>query len=69
MQQEIRNLKLWLDAELSINHAYYWAILGVLIGGKFWFIAGLGIFINLVYAGRSARKIPNNYLEYRKLKT
>lgn len=59
---EIEQLKYWLDSELSLNHAYYWAILGVLIGGNFWWIAGPMIGISLVYAYRRAGVIRKGYL-------
>ena len=66
--KDIDKLKLWLDSEISINHAYYWAILGAIIGGKFWWIAGLGIAISIFYAISRARKLPRNYLSIKGLK-
>jgi membrane protein DedA with SNARE-associated domain len=61
--KEFEKLKLWLDSELSINHCFYWAILGAIIGGKFWYIAGTGILLSLIYAFRRLVKVPPNYLK------
>lgn len=64
---EIDKLKYWLDGEISINHAYYWVILGVLIGGKFWFIAGAGIVLSLGYALRRVALIAGTDRDYLKV--
>ena len=60
--KETTKLKYWLDAELSILHAFLWAILGAIIGGKFWYIAGLGIAVSLVYAVKRTMMLPRDYL-------
>lgn len=62
MKDELQLMKWWLDAEISINHAYYWAILGAVIGGKFWIVAGIGIAVSLVYSAKRAVKLPRHYL-------
>lgn len=59
---ELQKLKMWLDTELSINHIYYWVILGVLIGGKFWWLAGAAIVINLIYVFKRTTRLPKDYL-------
>jgi hypothetical protein len=59
---EVTKLKLWLDSEITINHIYYWVILGVLIGGKFWWVAGAGIAVSVVYVLRRTIRLPKDYL-------
>lgn len=59
---ELQKLKMWLDTELTINHIYYWVILGVLIGGKFWWVAGVAIAFNLIYIFRRTIRLPKDYL-------
>lgn len=59
---EIEKLKYWIDAELTINHIYYMIILGVLIGGRFWFVVGGYIAINVIYVIRRGSILPRNYL-------
>lgn len=66
--KDLLRLKWWLDAEISINHAYYWAILGAIIGGKFWWIAGPGIAISIIYALRRSSRLPRDYLKLPKEK-
>lgn len=60
---ELTKLKYWLDAEITINHAFFWAILGAVIGGKFWFIAGAGIIGSLLYTMRRTMPLPRDYLK------
>jgi hypothetical protein len=62
-KEDIQKLKYWLDAEISLLHVGFYILLGVLIGGKFWFVAGLGIAIAVVYAFRKLSKLPKDYLK------
>jgi hypothetical protein len=61
--KDIENLKYWLDAELTMIHIGFYIVLGILIGGMFWFVVGVLIAISLAYMIKRLLKLPKDYLK------
>lgn len=60
---EVEGLKYWIDVEVTLIHIGFYITWGILIGGKFWYLASLGIFISLIYIAKKGSKLPRNYLK------
>lgn len=58
---EVEKIKWQIHAETSINQATLWTILGVLIGGWFWLIAGTFIIGNIITSLTASAKIGKGY--------
>lgn len=67
-QQDIDRLKYWLDTEITFIHIQWAILLGVVVGGKIWFVVGAYTLLSLIYAIKRMRKLPSNYLSTKEAK-
>lgn len=65
----IEKLKWQIHAETSITQATLWGVLGILIGGWFWVIAGVMIFGNIVTSVSATSRLGRDYLHPPKQQT
>lgn len=60
--KELNQLKHWLDSELTILHIMFAVVLGVQVGGKFWWFVGVYTALNVMYIFKRLLTLPRNYL-------
>lgn len=61
--KELNQLKHWLDSELTTLHIMFAVVLGVQVGGKFWWFVSVYIAISVVYMLRRLLTLPSDYIK------